>query len=395
MPPNPEMLREALAAFRDAYAGPPAAAAYAPGRVEVLGNHTDYNEGFVLSAAINAGTLFLTRGRAGRECRVLSLNLRAEARFAADAGAAGAVPGWARYIQGMYAQLRERFGITTAFEALCVSDVPLGGGLASSAALEMAAGLAFGAQYAVRPERTELARMGQRTEHEFVGVLTGLLDQITSLFGRRDALVMTDFRSLDVQTAPLGQGVCFLIVNTGVKHELVASEYNERRAQCEQAARFFAAALPHPVSALRDVSWAEWAEWQERMEPVAARRAAHVIGENARVLSGRDDLAQQRVEAFGARMFASHASSRVYFENSCAELDYIVDVAQGMPGVLGGRLSGGGFGGSAVLLLPAESAARIAARVADAYGRKFDHPCRTLIVSPVDGAAALSPAAWA
>jgi galactokinase len=131
------------------------------------------------------------------------------------------------------------------------------------------------------------------------------------------------------------------------------------------------------------------------MEPVAARRAAHVIGENARVLSGRDDLAQQRVEAFGARMFASHASSRVYFENSCAELDYIVDVAQGMPGVLGGRLSGGGFGGSAVLLLPAESAARIAARVADAYGRKFDHPCRTLIVSPVDGAAALSPAAWA
>jgi galactokinase len=237
----------------------------------------------------------------------------------------------------------------------------------------------------------ELARIGQAAEHDYVGVKCGLLDQISSLHGRDDALVMSDFRTLAVRNVPLGHGATFLVCNTAVKHALVESEYNERRARCEEAARDFARVLPHPVAALRDVSLEEWRAHAGRMDPVTARRAAHIVGENARVLEGCDRLAQGDLAAFGRLMFDSHESSRTQFENSCGELDALVSAARRHGRVLGARLSGGGFGGSAVMLVRVGEAAAVAADMAAAYTRAFGHPCATLEIRPSAGARVVAP----
>jgi galactokinase len=212
------------------------------------------------------------------------------------------------------------------------------------------------------------------------------MDQISSLYGRENSLVMSDFRSLEAKTVPLGPDACFLICNTSVKHALVESEYNERRERCEQAARYFASVLKHPVSHLRDVSWEELEQHRERMDPVVAQRATHVIGENTRVLQGRELLKYHDLEAFGELMYLSHESSRLQFENSCPELDVIVDAARRLPEALGARLSGGGFGGSVVVLVRVSDARHVAKQLADAYNDIFGHPCTTMVIKPSAGA---------
>jgi galactokinase len=268
-----------------------------------------------------------------------------------------------------------------------LGNIPLGSGLSSSAALSMSSGLALGRLYGAAIPPKDMAKMGQIAEHEFAGVKCGLLDQISSLFGKAHRLVLTDFRSIEVDTVPLGDQACFLLCDTKVKHNLAASEYNERRASCEKAAVFFADVLNHPVTRLRDVSWDEWERRHAAMDPVAAKRSAHVIGENTRVNEGCRLLRKGDLKTFGKLMFDSHESSRVRFENSCEELDFVVEAASRTRGVLGARLSGGGFGGSAVILADPADTDNIAASLADAYLRRFGHPCETRVVVPADGAA--------
>jgi galactokinase len=179
--------------------------------------------------------------------------------------------------------------------------------------------------------------------------------------------------------------------NTRAKHSLVESAYNERRAKCEEAAQFFARSLSHPVTALRDVSMQEWQEWSPRMDPAAAKRSAHVIGENERVLEGRRRLAAGQLAEFGKLMFASHESSRTHFENSCPELDFLVQTARSIPAVLGARLSGGGFGGSAVALLHPRDADSVRDTIQSAYLKEFHHPCDVRVIVPSDGAHLVDP----
>ena len=197
---------------------------------------------------------------------------------------------------------------------------------------------------------------------------------------------MSDFRTLEFKPVAFSPDVRFLMCNTNAKHALVDGAYNERRECCERAARFFAAALDHPVSALRDVSWNEWLEHRGEMDDLTARRAAHPIGEDARVLAGVEMLREGDVAGFGKLMFESHDSSRNYFENSCPELDTIVDAAQAIPGVYGARLSGGGFGGSAVVLVERRAAETAAAALASAYAKRFGSPCDVRAVSCSEGA---------
>jgi galactokinase len=270
-----------------------------------------------------------------------------------------------------------------------LGDIPLGAGLSSSAALETASALALCSLYSLPVDRMALAKIGQQAEHVYAGVKCGLLDLISSLFGRRGRGVMTDFRSLEVDTVPLGEDVCFLMCNTNVKHRLVESAYNERRAACEHAAAYFAANLKHPVKALRDVSMAELDEGATGLDPVAARRAAHVIGENERVQAGRKLLAAGDLPAFGKLMFASHESSRCKFENSCRELDVLVDAARGMSSVLGARLSGGGFGGSVVVLVHPRDAAVIGKSLSAVFQKSVGRVCDVRVVIPSDGAMVL------
>lgn len=383
---NKTLLKEASDQFSQHFGRRPTAVAYAPGRVEILGNHTDYNEGYVLSAAINMGTFFLAAPSEDTTCRLVAGDLRQECAFDLAAPAPSQEHPWANYVKGVLSGLAGHGELKEGFLGLFLGNIPLGAGLSSSAALEVSAGLSLGSLYGIRLRKLTLAKIGQRAEHEFAGVKCGLLDQISSLYGRKNHLVMTDFRSLDVAHARLGKDALFLMCNTRAKHSLVDSAYNERRAKCEEAARFFASVVPHPVAALRDVSWAEWQAHASRMDPAAAKRSAHVIGENTRVLGGRDCLARGELETFGKLMFESHESSRKYFENSCEELDFIVATAAAIPGVLGARLSGGGFGGSAVVLVYPRDADTITRALASAYERKFGHPCDIRAITPSAGA---------
>lgn len=387
--PHRGLMETASRQFARHFGRPHAVAAYAPGRIEVLGNHTDYNEGFVLSAAIDAGTAFLVAPSDRSVCRVLAADVMEEAKFDVASPEADKVTPWANYVKGVVAGLRAKHPFASGFDGMLLGNIPLGAGLSSSAALEVSSALALCSLYGLSVDRIEIAKIGQQAEHMFAGVKCGLLDQISSLFGCRNRLVMTDFRSLAVETIPLGEDACFLMCNTHVKHRLVESAYNERRASCERAAAYFAGKLRRGTKALRDVSMAELEAHAAGLDAVALKRARHVIGENERVVAGRALLAAGNLRAFGERMFASHESSRLSFENSCPELDVLVDAARGIRGVLGARLSGGGFGGSVVVLVHPGDADAIGKGLALAFQKAVGRACEVRVVAPSDGAAVL------
>ena len=383
---NSKLQGETAKRFRDWFGSDPALISYAPGRVEVLGNHTDYNEGYVLSAAIDHGTFFAIAKNGTKECRLVAGDLMKEVRFDVATPAPSAEDTWSNYCKGVLAGLLPRGGIDVGFNALFFGDVPQGAGLSSSAALEIATALAIAGLYAIDVPKIDFAKIGQRAEHTFAGVKCGLLDQISSLYGAAGKLVKTDFRTLDVENVELGGGCVLLVCKSGATHALVDGAYNERRADCEAAAAYFKAKLNHPVTALRDVSWAEWEALKDGLPDRVARRAAHPIGEDERVVAGSVMLAAGDVAGFGRLMFESHRSSVVYFENSCEELDALVDAAKKADGVLGARLSGGGFGGSVVVLVEKARAAAAAASISADYASRYGRACEILFIEPSQGA---------
>ncbi len=370
------------------YGVEPEVVSYAPGRVEILGNHTDYNEGYVLSAAINYGTFFAIAptGESGTESFLTAGDVMEEATFDAAAPTVSREYMWSNYVKGVLAGFNKIKPATCGFKAMFLGNIPLGSGLSSSAALEVAAGLAFSKFYGIEVSKLDLAKIGQKSEHEFAGVKCGLLDQVSSIYGFKDALVWSDFRTFDIKNVNISSDVCFLMCNTNAKHALVDGAYNERRQKCEQAAAYFASALDHPVTALRDVTWMEWLKHKDEMEPLVAKRSAHPIGEDDRVLSAVELLRNNDLEGFGKLMFESHASSVNYFENSCPELDVLVDGAKGIPGVLGARLSGGGFGGSVVVMVKIEDADAAAVALHNIYANKFSQRCDIRTIKCSEGA---------
>lgn len=381
------LIERVRAGFAEAYGGAPQCVWFAPGRVEVLGNHTDYNEGYVLSAALAEGVAFAARPAHDARSRLCALDLNRRIEFDAVRPAPMPSAAWANYALGVAHFLSAHIGAApVAFDAAFAGDVPLGAGLSSSAALAVSATLALAELHGVRLPPLDAARIAQRAEHEFAGVRCGLLDQISSLFGAAHALVFTDFRTLEVRRAALPSGAAFLLCNTGVKHRLVDSAYNERRAACERAAAYFAARLPHPVRALRDVSMEEWRSHRDGLDPVTARRAAHPIGENERALAGVERLSAGDAAGFGALLKESHRSSVENFENSCRELDLVVAAFERQPGVWGARLSGGGFGGSVIAFVAEERADAIAEAVAQEASRALGRAAEVRRVEPSDGA---------
>ncbi|MCK5849767.1 MAG: galactokinase [Kiritimatiellae bacterium] len=361
-------------------------AAYAPGRVEVIGNHTDYNMGTVLSAAIDIGTFFLAAPSTDNICRLVAGDIMSEVSFNVSTIKPSVNNTWSNYVKGVFAGLLEIDNIDQGFLGMFLGNIPIGMGLSSSAALEISSALTLSTLYNINIEPMDMARIGQKAEHEYADVKCGLLDQITSLFGQDNELVMTDFRTLEVSSTPLHKDLCLIICDTGVKHALVESKYNERRLKCEEATRFFASRLDHPVDALCDVTPAELREHKHDMDEMCARCAEHVIGENDRVLKGKALLDADNPSAFGKLMFESHESSRLNFKNSCKELDFLVERSAGIPGILGARLSGGGFGGSIVVLVHRRDADIVKHAISSAYKKEFDYPCRTRTIVPSAGA---------
>ena len=329
--------------------GPWTWSATAPGRAEWLGNHTDYNDGFVLGLGLDVSTTVQARRR--RE-QILSLRAADLGRGCSmELGALAAVESesWANYVFGVAAGFLSRSANPCGLDLEIRSTVPIGAGLSSSAALECSTARIFQQAWGTDFDDLELARIGQEAEHKFAGVRCGLLDQVTSLFAREGRAVFLDCRSLEVERVPVPAGARFVIVQSGVHHALADGAYNARRAECEEAARLLG------VIKLRDATEAmvEEAVQSGLLEGDPLKRARHITAENARVLTAVDALRRGDLVTVGAAMSASHDSSRRLFENSCEELDFLASTAQHIPGCLGARLSGGGFGGAIIAMVAA------------------------------------------
>jgi len=359
-----------------------------PGRVNLIGEHTDYNDGFVLPMALEQEVIVV-----GRACGDGAVHLWAEAfgegkLFHVKQLASGEQPTWARYPAGVLWALREAGVRVPDFEAVITGDLPVGAGLSSSAALEVATALFVLALVGEEMPREELARLCRRAENEFVGVQCGIMDQFASLFGSRDHAVFLDCRSLEHELVPIdSERVSFLILDTGVKHELGATEYHKRQAECRQAVRELSRLLG-PREALRDVDPEEFARVEGDLTDVVRRRARHVITENARVQASVEALARGDVEQFGRLMNASHESLRRDYEVSCAELDCLVELARREEGCLGARMTGGGFGGAAVALVRSGCEQGVAQRVLSGYRREMGREGGWLLSRPAAGGSA-------
>jgi galactokinase len=318
---------------------------YAPGRAELLGNHTDYNEGYVLAIAVDRGTTISGSPRSDRTIHLHSRELGKTQEITLDQLAAEKVSAWSRYTLGVVDQFRRNDLPVGGFDAEISSNLPLGAGLSSSASLENASALFLLKAFGGKLEPMQIARFSQMAEHDYVGVRCGLLDQIASLMSKRHHATFIDCRSFEVQHVPLDGSVSIVLANSGVKHSLVAGEYNERRADCEAAARALG------VKALRDATTEMLQAHKCKLADRIFHRALHITGENERVVAGSEALRKGDFEKFGQLLFASHESSIHNFENSCPELDHLVAVAKKTPGVYGARLSGGGFGGATINLV--------------------------------------------
>jgi galactokinase len=376
--------KQVVESFTQAFGRAPTVVARAPGRLEVLGNHTDYNEGFVISCAIDRATWFAAAPLPGREAIVRLAADGREARFHLDQLGTPVRGDWANYVKGIVVELQRRQLPVGGFQACLIGDVPLSAGMSSSAALEMATALALGALNQIVLPKPEWARIGQACENHYVGAKTGLLDQFTSLMGQADQLVYIDFRTLAVENVPVPPGAVFVVANSGVKHDLTI-EYNERRQRCEEAAAALARRYPG-VRTLRDVTNAQLDAAKADMDIMAWRRAKHIVGENERVHAGRRALAAGDLAAFGQLLRASHLSSISYFENSCPELDILVASGQALPGCYGARLSGGGFGGISIHLVARDQAESYCQRLATAWHSRTGTTLSPMICTIGEGA---------
>ncbi|MDD7750410.1 MAG: galactokinase [bacterium] len=384
------MKQDVIDSFAAAYSAKPAAYSRAPGRLEILGNHTDYNEGFVLSCATGQATEMAIAAIPGRICKLQNPPLKGEFTIDLDDMDTPRPKDWTNYIKGVLVELRRRGISYPAFEVLFKSSVPLSAGMSSSAALEMAFCMALKQLAGIDLPLPEWARVGQSVENVYLGLKSGLLDQFSSLYGKKDSFILCDFRSVEVlKTVTMPSGWKIVVANTMVKHNLVESDYNQRRESCERATKVIQGKFPQ-VKTLRDVSSAMLEECKSILDHTDDLRAKHVVGEDERVMKGVELLEAGKVEEFGALWFQSHESSRDCFENSCPELDVLVELAHTIPGCVGARLSGGGFGGISIHLVRESEAQNYCERLAAAYKLKTGKTIETVICSIGDGASAES-----
>ncbi len=358
-----------------------------PGRVNLIGEHTDYNMGFVLPGAVDKGIYVAIRKAEGPVSRIYSVDYDKE--VATDLYG-GDLPRdqWAKYIYGVVQEMGKRGVKAGAFDTVFGGNVPLGAGMSSSAALESAFGFAINDMYDLGFDRAELAVIGQMTEHNYVGVKCGIMDQFISLHGKKGHVIKLDCRDLSFEYKPFdpaSAGYRVVLIDSMVKHNLTGTEYNERREQCEAGVAVIAAHHPE-VGSLRDTDLATLNKYKGEMPEMVYRRCLYVVEEIKRLLDGCDDLDAGRYDAFGAKMFATHDGLSQLYNVSTPELDFIVDAAKAYDGVVGARLMGGGFGGCVIHLMKEEVADAYLADVQSKFNAKFGLVPRIIEVVISDGA---------
>ncbi len=366
--------------FEQRFQTPPAFVVRAPGRVNLIGEHTDYNDGFVLPLAIDRAVWIALRPRADRQVLAHSLDFAGSTTFALDE-LTRSDDGWAEYVKGVAWALQQAGHRLHGWEGVIAGDVPVGAGLSSSAALELAVARAFAAVSELTWDAAKMALLGQRAENEWVGVRCGIMDQMISAAGRAGHALLIDCRSLHSETVPFPPGTTVVILDTATRRGLVDSAYNERRSQCESAARAFG------VAALRDVSSACFEAECGRLDEITRRRARHVVTENERTLQAADAMRRGDAIAVGRLMNASHESLRDDFAVSSQELNIMVECGRRHPACLGIRMTGAGFGGCAVALVHSEQAESFTSAVAASYQAKTKIEPILYVCAATDGAA--------
>ena len=370
--------------FQRRFGEAPTTVARAPGRVNLIGEHTDYNDGFVMPMAINRAVWIALRPRLDPYVVVYSCDMDEVAEFSVLEMVKGRHSQWAEYIKGVAWSMQEAGLTLKGWDGVIAGDVPIGAGLSSSAAVEMAAARAFGHTSGIAWQPVEAAKMGQKTENEWIGVNSGIMDQTISAGGVEDNALLIDCRWLTLTPVPLPPETAVVIMDTMTRRELIGSEYNVRREQCETAAKFF------NVPALRDVNPAQIEAVKDLLEDVVYRRAKHVVTENARTLEAADVMRAGDAVQLGLLMNASHASLRDDFEVTNNALNVIVEIAQAQPACYGARMTGGGFGGCAVALVKLSEAEAFASAVTAEYEKRQSRTPAIYVSTATDGAS-ISP----
>jgi len=339
--------QRALTAYQQTWGDTPQWVIAAPGRVNLIGEHTDYNDGFVLPCAIDFQTVVFAKPRADNEIRVVAADFQETDQSFTDAAyVAHPTQLWANYVRGMAQAMRLNGFALKGVDLSIAGDVPQGAGLSSSASLEVAIGLAFARASGQDIGMTQLAQMGQQAENQFVGCQCGIMDQLVSARGQAHHAMLIDCRTLQMQAVPIPEDMTILIVHSGVRRGLVESAYNERRLQCERVAKHF------NVKALRDVTLRQLNAARDQLDSVEFRRARHVISENERTQRAAQALLSSDMVLMGELMAQSHKSMKEDFEITTPHIDHLVDLLQTAVGVHGGaRMTGGGFGGCVVALV--------------------------------------------
>ena len=358
----------------------------APGRVNLIGDHTDYNDGFVLPMAIDRRTYVAIAPREDRFVRVASVVVDDATEFRIDQPEDLAPHNWAKYVAGIAWTLQSRGIALRGADLLIDSDVPIGGGLSSSAALEVASGKGLIEISDVTIEPKELALAAQKAEHDFVGAKVGIMDQLAATFGRQHHALLIDCRSLETKQIPLAQlNAAIVVCDTKVKHELTSSAYNQRRAECEQGVELLRERLP-AIRALRDVSVEDFERYENELPEPLRRRCRHVITENARTLKAAKALEDGDRDQLGELMHWSHESLRTDYEVSCRELDMMVEISSRHGGVFGARMTGGGFGGCTINIVRKEALESFTHTITRDYRAATDLDPDVYVVNAGDGA---------
>jgi galactokinase len=359
----------------------------APGRVNLIGEHTDYNDGYVMPIAIELCTWVAAGRRDDRILRVHSVHFGEMIELSLDGLAGSPRRHWSDYIRGVAAVLGESGRKLSGANLVIHGQLPLGGGLSSSASLEISTALAlmWTSNFELPP--LEMARVCQRAEHEYAGTRCGIMDQFVTAFGRSQHALMLDCRSLEYRLLPIPADARIVVANSMVRHELAAGEYNRRRADCETGVSLLGRHLPS-VRALRDVNPSDLERHHSELADSVYRRCHHVISENQRVLAAALALEAGDLDRFGQFMYESHRSLRCDYQVSSAELDVLVELASACPGVYGARMTGGGFGGCTVNLVRSDAVEQFQAKIAEGYARATGIIPALYVCSAAEGAGA-------
>jgi len=369
--------------FRKCYGG--RARVYrAPGRINLIGEHTDYNDGFVMPAAIEFYVWIAIAPRNDRKLLLHSINFSETVEIDLQGGVAPRNH-WSDYVSGVAVMLEQAGHHLQGANLLIRGDVPIGSGLSSSAAIEVASGLALLENSGLDVDRLELVQLCRRAENDFVGARVGIMDQFISGCGQAGHALMLDCRSLEYRLLPLPRELSLVVCNTMVKHELASGEYNTRRAECEEGVRLLSGSLPG-IRALRDVTLAELEAQACILPGIIYKRCRHVISEDARVSEAAAALEQGDLETFGALMAESHRSLRDDYEVSCAELDLMVELAVQQEGVYGARMTGGGFGGCTINLVRTDAVREFQSHVGAAYEKSTGLAPQIFVSPAAEGA---------